>query len=128
MSEKYTPGPWNACNNGECQCKLVRYQDGPVAEVISGEWGDEFPNIRLVKNEHGPGEHAGAFVEMTVYGEVSEQTATANARLIAAAPDLLHALLFALPELEADARHSPGMQGMVDVARAALAKARGEAT
>ena len=69
MNEKHTPGPWTACNEGKCRCKLVSCDDYPVAKVISGEWGD-------------PG---------MPYGEVLEATAIANARLIAAAPTLLFA-------------------------------------
>jgi len=52
----------------------------------------------------------------------------ADAPLLAAAPELLHALELALPELKADARHSPEMRVMVDVAQAAIAKACGEVT
>ena len=121
MSEKHTPGPWNACGDGECQCKLVMYEDGPVAKVISGKWGDEFPNIRLVKNEQGMGEHAEAFVEMIEYGEVNEETATANARLIAAAPDLLAACELALHAFENNWAIN------WDDLSSAIAKAHGEA-
>jgi hypothetical protein len=57
---------------------------------------------------------------------VDEQTVMANARLIAAAPDLLAALI----ELDAWAIHGSGTeypQGTFEAVRAAIAKAIGEA-
>ena len=70
MSEsKHTPGPWTACNGGRCQCKIVSCKDHPIAKAFSLEWGD-------------PG---------LPYGYIDEGVAVANARLIAAAPDLLAA-------------------------------------
>jgi hypothetical protein len=58
---------------------------------------------------------------------VDEQTVMANARLIAAAPDLLAALI----ELDAWAIHGSGTeypQGTFEAVRAAIAKAIGEAS
>ena len=58
---------------------------------------------------------------------VSEQDLAANARLIAAAPDLLAALI----ELDAWAIHGSGTeypQGTFEAVRAAIAKAIGEAS
>ena len=99
MNEKHTPGPWTACNEGKCRCKLVSCDDYPVAKVISGEWGD-------------PG---------MPYGEVLEATAIANARLIAAAPSLLFAAEQALMAF-VDGYDSPKVR---DDLRAAIAKAKG---
>ena len=98
MNEKHTPGPWTACNEGKCRCKLVSCDDYPVAKVISGEWGD-------------PG---------MPYGEVLEATAIANARLIAAAPTLLFAAEQALMAFE-DGYDAPKVR---DDLRAAIAKAK----
>ena len=65
---EHTPGPWDACHNGECICKLIMAQDHPVAKVFAGDWGDEpgFP-----------------------YGHIPEERARANARVISLAPEML---------------------------------------
>ena len=106
----YTPGPWTACLDGKCQCKTVMSDHHPVASVTSGEWGDEFPDIRLCKREDVIGQRAEAYIERIVYGSVKEETAEANARLIAAAPDLL-ALVEQVEWLEVD----EGLQGDFDM-------------
>ena len=86
---KHTPGPWHACGNGKCACKLVWSPDYPVAKIESGKWGDDYASIRLT------GESlllkAEPFMDQITYGEISEDIAEANALLIAACPDLLEA-------------------------------------
>ena len=57
----------------------------------SRKWGDDYPAIRLVGSS-SLDMKAEAFMEQITYGEVNEETATANARLIAAAPKMLAAL------------------------------------
>ena len=95
----YTEGPWSA---GEFSHHdpFVTSKDYPIASVFNGDWGDEFPNVRLVKNERAMGECAEAFIETIVYGHIDERTAQSNANLIAAAPDLLDACTQALELLE----------------------------
>ena len=70
--EAATPGPWVACHEGECRCKSVDCDWGPVATVTCGDWGDS---------------------DELIYGTVGESVAAANARFIAHArqdiPDLL---------------------------------------
>lgn len=88
---KHTPGPWTACNDGKCKCRMVSSTEDLICTVTSGEWGDEYASIRLV----GPSSlelKAEAYMEMIAYGNVPEGVALANARLISAAPDLLFAL------------------------------------
>jgi hypothetical protein len=92
MSE-HTPGPWEICGDGKCPCKQVWSEHHPVAEVVAGEWGDEYEDIKLEKREGYIGHRAIAYIEKIIYGEVDEETARANARLIAAAPDLLAACI-----------------------------------
>jgi hypothetical protein len=65
----HTPGPWKACGCGKCG--QVSCSDHPVCKVERGDWGDS--------------------AEM-VYGHIPIEEGDANARLIAAAPDLLEAL------------------------------------
>ena len=95
----YTAGPWSAGDFNHHET-LVNSKDYPIASVFSGDWGDEFPNVRLVKNERAMGECAEAFIETIVYGHIDESTAQSNANLIAAAPDLLDACTRALELLE----------------------------
>jgi hypothetical protein len=86
----HSPGPWHACQNGDCQCKHVWTAHHPVAEVIAGKWGDKYPALRI---EGGSLEMTAVpIIEMIEYGEVDEETAISNVRLIAAAPTLLQTL------------------------------------
>ena len=87
-----TPGPWKACNDGKCSCFIVSGADHPVAKVISGKWGDDYPALRLV----GPTsleQKVEAYMEQITYGEIDPAEAKANAMLIAAAPRMYEALL-----------------------------------
>jgi len=69
---------------------FVSDADHPVAKVISGKWGDDYPAVRLVGTS-SLDEKAEAYMDQITYGEIPKEEAKANARLIAAAPDLLEA-------------------------------------
>jgi len=86
---RHTPGPWRACHDGKCSCKLIMGEHHPIAKVESGKWGDEYPALRLV----GPSidQKAETYMDMIEYGKIDEDVAEANARLIAAAPELMEA-------------------------------------
>lgn len=122
----HTPGPWSYCgaSRGGCSCATVSGADHPVATVTIGEWGDEYPSIRL----SGPSmdRTAEAYMEKSVYGEVSEAVAKANAYLISAAPEMLEALRMALPYVE-DASDSAPLADQ-EFIRAAILKATGNPT
>lgn len=92
MLERETadPGPWSVCGKGKCPCKQVWCSDSPIAYAVSGKWGDEYPSVRLVGDALE--KNAEAYMEMIEYGEVPEAMAAANARLLAAAPELRDAL------------------------------------
>lgn len=91
----HTPGPWEACNGGKCSCLMVwsKPADHPVCTVESGEWGDTYPALRVIGG--GPIRSIGAafepYIEKLPYGSIDRRVAEKNARLIAAAPNLLHA-------------------------------------
>lgn len=118
----WTPGPWTACHNGDCPCKTVSSAHHPIAEITSGDWGDDYPAIRLV-GDSTIDQKAEAYMEQITYGRIDPNTARANARLIAAAPDLYEALERIVEEF----RRGGGKQSSFDSAAAALAKARGAA-
>lgn len=89
-----TPGPWRACRGGKCSCNQIwsLTVDVPVAEVIRGEWGD-------------PG---------LPYGEIPDEAATANARLMAHAPEDLRALIDRIRDLESQLNEAHSMKGTRD--------------
>lgn len=86
--QTWTPEPWSACRGGECSCGMIWGGDSHIASVISGDWGDTFPAIRL-SGEHVPGSCTGelslkASIEMVVYGTIPPEQAKANAARIVA--------------------------------------------
>jgi hypothetical protein len=85
---KYTPRPWFAPNWEKSQS--VDCKDHPIAEIVSGKWGDDYPAMRII----GPSidMKVETYMDQITYGEVPEEEAIANARLIAAAPELIDAL------------------------------------
>lgn len=109
---KHTPGPWMVSKNGaQGSTFLVWRTDTDQPQ------GDDFRNRGY------------ALITKHVHGE-------ANARLIAAAPELLEALRYALDRLEATLERLPDTQENAlweqeavkdfDKARAAIAKAEGK--
>ena len=110
---KHTPGPWHACGNGKCACKLVWSPDYPVAKVECGKWGDDYVSMRLT------GESlqlkAEPFMDQITYGEISEDVAEANSLLIAVAPDYHEeAYVLALLVLQSDLYKDPDVRDQVD--------------
>lgn len=121
----HTPGPWSVCGDGACSCKTVTCADYPVAVVTSGEWGDTWPSVKLV-GESSLSLKAEAFLDKCVYGEVPEETARANARLIAAAPDLLYHAKTVLFHLRRGDHTEPrAVSQMIDSLAGVVAKAAG---
>jgi hypothetical protein len=86
------PETWQLCNDGRCPCLTIMARDYPVAKVTCGPWGDDYPAIRLVGTSSLEMK-AEPYMEQITYGEVSKELALSNARLIAAAPDMLQALI-----------------------------------
>jgi hypothetical protein len=117
----------------------VMSDDDSVATITCGDWGDKWPAIRLITGYGMNDTAAEAYMEKTVYGSVPVEQAEANARLIAAAPDLLDALRECRTDLiiganNADhaAKTDPRWEGVGDRLRyraskadAAIAKATG---
>jgi hypothetical protein len=114
---KHTPGNWRLANDAQGPCMVMH----PALDGVA---------IASLTDAHKP---ANGFVEIESVGAPER---TANARLIAAAPDLLEAIkeLLAvshnanIPDSE-HIRHAPYKMIVVLKARAAIAKATGsEAT
>ena len=89
---KHTPTPWTLCGHdrGICQCMTISCADHPICTVESGTWGDSYPSIR--KGKDGKQE---AFLERIDYGEISMETAKANAEFIVRAVNSHEALVAA---------------------------------
>ena len=86
MNSKHTKALWHACHNGKCSCKQIWCDDYPIATVISGKWGDDYPSIRLTGNSLDL--KAEAYMEQISYGEINEEEAKANIRLMTMAPKM----------------------------------------
>ena len=99
----HTPGPWSLSASFDSVERRVQHGDNPplvwgIASGINSAHPDYMPREEQI----------------------------ANARLIAAAPELLEALDACLPDLEHYvATHGPGPEKRLALARAAIAKARG---
>jgi hypothetical protein len=133
MSAKHTPGPWEMVQDvGPSgrpyfpEVVLVdradlRYSDGSGHEDSSRRVSRFTVNVGLTAEGLARG-----LIENTM------ETCVANARLIAAAPELLEALegvigfIDDLAILSGGLRTNGGAQQCLDAARAAIAKARGE--
>lgn len=105
---KHTPGPWIL--------ETVRTQSGLCHKV------GPFP----AKREDLPSRHACLYADYPSSCNPADQELEANARLIAAAPELLEALEASLDYIE---RHTYGGTdglALIDKTRAAIAKAKGE--
>jgi hypothetical protein len=123
----FTPGPWRACHEGECSCGQVWCDDYPVATVTRGKWGDTYPAIEQQDGTGSIERKYEAVIKMIEYGEVSNELAEANARLIAAAPQLYESAKAFVGALDAFLAASPGLNSGPEVAalRVAIAKAEG---
>lgn len=99
MEAKHTPGPW-VVFDGDTEHPGIDMADGSFSIVVYGEDGEPFEGVR---------------------GRSPAET-LANARLIAAAPDLLEALKEVQPYFEGE--HSHDHPTCVAI-RAAIAKAEG---
>lgn len=95
---KHTEGPWRECGSGGCVCGLV--------------WSTKHDVV--VATATGRCEEQGI--------EIPVEIQQANARLIAAAPDLLDALKAVL---DFKAGHIP-LDALVEIAARNIAKAEGE--
>lgn len=101
MSEpKFTPAPWFAVGHEHYIDVVIKWPD-------SDEIHQHCPTV------------ASVFFSSTING-YDKDVASANANLIASAPDLYEALLFAMESIDPDNRDA------FETCNAALAKARGE--
>jgi hypothetical protein len=98
MSAKHTPGPWTLNKTGGI----------PIVGFDVGDGGELLP---IVPEVHG----------------YNKREAKSNARLIAAAPDMLAALRRAVLALAFAAETSPAMRDDYEAVSAAIAKATGAA-
>jgi hypothetical protein len=99
MTHLHSPGPWSIESSLSSEFRFTRYITDLAAHVVA--------DVRPVEGD--------------------DQVELANARLIAAAPEMLDALEYLLPIADKNAETSFGRDA-VRIARAAIAKAKGEPT
>ena len=91
--------PWSACDDGKCPCKTIMAADYPIAKISSGDWGDDYPTIRL---EGGPLDtKAVAVMEQITYGHIPEELALANILYFVSAANTLPDALDEIERLNA---------------------------
>lgn len=112
-TEGATPGPWSCCDD-RCKCTGVNARDHPVASVIKGDWGDDYPSLRF--KEGGPGAVSTTSVEpymaQVTYGTVPIDEAMRNRAHIAACdPDTVRSILTELlSRREANAKMAEALE------------------
>ena len=80
-------------------------RDYPVAEVIKGYWGDDYPAIRYVESDGMVNTAVEAYMEQITYGNVSEDQAMANRAFITCAPTDILALIEEVERLRRGNEH-----------------------
>jgi hypothetical protein len=115
----HTPGPWHVSDDAQGPMMVFADQHGKAVCSLTDTFS---PSNGFIGDDEG----------------VGRPTRTANARLIAAAPDLLAALECAEARLQALSRmflstnftdrnrDGPACQRVADLARAAIKKAKGQ--
>lgn len=90
--------------NKPCQCGFIwSHAAGgfPVATVTRREWGDEYPDVRLIDG-NVMGKSVEPFTNKIVYGFVEDFAADAHTRFIAHAPDDIDTLLAEIDRLNGE--------------------------
>ena len=106
MTAKHTPGPW----------KVWKSFEGPDA------WGQDYYSLSI----HDMASMSKIATVESWHGKNESAESERNADLMAAAPDLLAALISACGRLEAlEATHYHGPSATVNICRAAISRARG---
>lgn len=121
MNTKHTPGPWtlHPCNDGRPQAVDMGHEgESFVAWTFTVGKGE---TIVADCSAYSNGNRGRGYRRASTRGEVE-----ANARLIAAAPDLLEALQKVLAFAETPVSMSADHDGILAEVRAAIAKATGE--
>lgn len=109
MTAQHTPGPWE---------QSIKGYDSDF--FVEGEW-----EIAICGSDKHDGELPPMIAAVTNLSLVDEE-AEANARLIAAAPDLLEALQ-SLVDMDVAYQRGPKVAEAIENARASIAKATGGA-
>lgn len=98
-----TPGPWGSCDDSKCKCRAVLCNDHPVAEVVKGDWGDDYPSLRIV----GPSldQKVEAYMEQITYGHIPEDQFLANRAFIRESWSDIKALVEEIERLRSTLKH-----------------------
>ncbi len=118
MKATHTPGPWTAKQVSSGDCLLI----------IRANLANDIPSWELTEAMNERGENYIGRIELPkrdTYDERLETAEAANARLIAAAPELLAALKDALEVWDVCGPTSDRRRAWFDATRAAIAKTEG---
>lgn len=93
LNSERSPGQWHCCNKGECSCVTVMTDDYPIARCESGNWGDEYPAIRVKDFPSIEGKvEVEAYMERMDYGYIEPSLAKANIKFIQSAPMMMEVI------------------------------------
>lgn len=106
MKAQHTKGPWIVGMGGSIRCS---YTDTDGDDIIVG-------GIQNNENQIGS----------SVYSQPNKPEGTANAHLIAAAPELLEALAWFIDDIDGTRTDMGEFDFNVERSRAAIAKAKGD--
>ena len=118
MADKWTPGPWRISEV---------WRPAIAGTKHTGDRVDEHGNVFWGYSVSGSNEHGGDILPTLAAVHNFPEQIEANARLIAAAPDMAKALDTLIEVYDGGMNHpAVSLPLAIEVCRAALAKARGQ--
>lgn len=92
---KITEGKWAACGGGDCSCVTIwdRQHDVPILKAYRGEWGDEYPVIKIEIDglDRPNNARVSAVMETMVYGYIDPAFSAQVVKQVTALPALIEA-------------------------------------
>lgn len=93
--QKTTESKWVACGGGDCSCATIwdREHDVPILKAYRGEWGDEYPVIKVEIDGLDRPDNAriSAVMETMAYGYIDPKFSVKIVKQVTALPELVEA-------------------------------------